>query len=172
MLAPITMTECHGGGYSTTSCDNFRSDAPPAGRNQSSLDALARWVSPDSLAKRAHVGADTRGVHSVVTPTLAAGGTHVDAASVLITDDPDDDIVGEAEPTALLARPDATCTDIGGNDGPARHRCRDIKGLVERHRHRQRRHDRHHIGVGSLLQLRELLAAIVDTTCTLSRACR
>src|ERR1700757_499611 len=98
MLAPITMTECHGGEYSTTSCDNCRSDAPRARRTQSSLDALARWVSPDALAKRAHVGADTRGVHSVVTPTLAAGGAHVDAASVLVTDDPDDDIVGEAEP--------------------------------------------------------------------------
>src|SRR5260370_42045345 len=130
------------------------------------------WVSPDAVAKRAHVGADTCGVHSAVTPTLAAGGTHVDAASVLITDDPDDDIVSEAEPTALLTRLDATCIDIGGTDGPARHRCRDIKGLVERHRHRQRRHHQHYIGVGSLLQLRHLRAANGDTTCTLSRAYR
>ena len=45
---------------------------------------------------------------------MAAGGAHVDAASV---HDPDDDIVGEAEPTALLTRFDATCIDIGDNDG-------------------------------------------------------
>jgi hypothetical protein len=47
---------------------------------------------------------------------LAAGGAHVDAASVVVAYDPDDDIVGEAEPTALLTRFDATCFVIGGND--------------------------------------------------------
>src|SRR6266478_6380075 len=136
------------------------------------LDLARRWSSPDTLAERAHVGANAGGVHSVVTPTLSTGRAHVNAASGLVADNPDDDIVGEAEPTALLARLDAARIDIGGNDGPARHRFRDVEGFVERPRHGQRGHDRHQIGVGSLLHLCELRAAIVNTTCALSRACR
>ena len=72
---------------------------------------------PVRKAKRPHVGADTCRVHLVVSPTLEAGAAHVDAASLLVDDDSDDDIVGEAEPPALLTRFDATCIDIGGNDG-------------------------------------------------------
>src|SRR5262249_42726771 len=131
-----------------------------------------RWSSPDTLAERAHVGANAGSVDSVVTPTLSTCGAHVNAASGLVADNPDDDIVGEAEPTALLARLDAARIDIGGNNGPAWHRFRDVEGFVERPRHGQRGHDRRQIGVGSLLHLHELRAAIVDTTCALSRACR
>ena len=72
------------------------------------LDLARRWSSPDTLAERAHVGANAGGVHTVVTQTLSTGRAHVNAASGF-ADNPDDDIIGEAEPTALLARLDAAC---------------------------------------------------------------
>src|SRR5262249_20743953 len=59
--------------------------------------------STDAFAQRAHIGADARRVHAVVAAALPAGGAHVDAASRSVADDSDDDIVGEAEPAALLA---------------------------------------------------------------------
>jgi hypothetical protein len=57
------------------------------------LDLTRRWSSPDTLAERAHVGANAGGVHTVVTQTLSAGRAHVNAASGF-ADNPD---------TALLA---------------------------------------------------------------------
>src|SRR6266481_1047426 len=154
-------------------CKVMAFSLPPSRRYPDGMPSGALSTAlPVRNAKRPHVGADTCRVHSVVTRTLEAGGAHVDAASLLVDDDPDDDIVGEAEPPALLTRFDATCIDIGGNDGPARHRCRDIKGLVEGHRHRQPGRDRHHVGVGTLLQLCQLQAAIIYNICTFSRARR
>jgi hypothetical protein len=75
--------------------------------------ATRRWSSPDTLAERAHVGTNAGGVHTIVTQTLSTGRTHVNAASDFVADNPDDDIVGEAEPTALVARLDAARIDIG-----------------------------------------------------------
>src|SRR5262249_18995909 len=109
------------------------------------LDLARRWSSPDTFVERAHVGANASGVDSVVTPTLSTSGAHVNAASGLNADNPDDDIVGEAEPTALLARLDAARIGIGGNNGPARHRFCDVEGFVERPRHGQRGYDRRKI---------------------------
>src|SRR5712691_9247802 len=109
MLAPIAMTEMSWQGifHDVLPCVAGRASARR-------LNPVSMRSRADALAKRVHVGADTCRVHSVVTPTLAAGGAHVDAASLLVDDDPDDDIVGEAEPPALLTRFDATCIDIGG----------------------------------------------------------
>src|SRR5262245_33679104 len=90
------------------------------GKTASSL-ATRSGALPDALAKGTHVGADTSCVHSIVTDPLAAGGAHVDAASCLVAGDPDDDIVGEPEPTALFAGLNAPLLGIDGDDRPARH---------------------------------------------------
>src|SRR5262249_1305946 len=60
--------------------------------------------------------------------TLARAVGSLGGTEGAVPDNPDDDIVGEAEPTALLARLDAARIDIGGNDDPARHRSRDVEG--------------------------------------------
>src|ERR1700741_3294819 len=83
-------------------------------------------ASADAFAQRAHVGADACRVHAVVTAALPAGGAHVDGASPSLAGDPDDDIVDEGEPTALLARLDAADTGVGRDDGPAGHRFRGL----------------------------------------------
>src|SRR5262249_38737452 len=131
----------------------------------------AAMESANAPSERDGVRAYACGVHPVITATLSTGGAHVNAASGLVAEDPNDYVVGEAEPTALLSGLDAACIKIGGNDGPTRHRLRYVQGLAERSPHGQRRHDRRQIGVGSPLQQRQLRAAILDTTCTLSRAC-
>ena len=98
--------------------------------------------------KRGNIGADARGIHPIIPAPLAAGRAHVDAASGHITGDPDYDVIGEPEPAAPLTSLDVAPIGIGGNDGPARHRFRDVKGLVEGLCHRQGGLERCQIGVG------------------------
>src|ERR671937_2907340 len=88
-----------------------------------------RRASTNALAQRAHVGADARRVHAVVAAALSTGGAHVDAASRSVADDPDDDIVGEAEPAGLLARLDTAGIGVRRDDGPAGHRFCDLERL-------------------------------------------
>src|SRR3954447_3999689 len=104
--------------------------------------------------------ADACCVHSVVALTLSTGGAHVDAASELVANDPDYDVICEKEPTTLMTCLDAARIDIEGNDDPTRHRFRNVKSLVERPPHGQCGHDWHHIGVGGLLHLSELRVPI------------
>jgi hypothetical protein len=79
---------------------------------------------------RGAIGTNAGGVHTVVTQTLSTGRTHVNAASGFVADNPDDDIVGEAEPTALVARLDAARIDIGGQLGHDRRG--DAEGCLPR----------------------------------------
>src|ERR1700730_10398986 len=125
-----------------------------------------------ALPKRANIGADARGVHPIVTEPLAAGRAHVDATSGHVTGDPDYDGIAEPEPAGLLSFLEVARVGIGGHDGPARHRFRDVKGLVERLCHRQGGLERCQIGVGYLLELRDLWVVIIDPTRMLSGACR
>ena len=77
----------------------------PARAQVSCSAATAR--SADAPSERDRVRSYACGVHSVITATLSTGGAHVNAATGLVADDPDDDIVDEAKPTILLTRPDA-----------------------------------------------------------------
>jgi hypothetical protein len=47
-----------------------------------------------------------------------------------LTADPDYDVIGEPEPAALLTCLDVARIAIGGNDGPTRHRFRDVKASL------------------------------------------
>jgi hypothetical protein len=128
--------------------------------------------SADAPSERAGVRAYACGVHSVITATLSTGGAHVNAASGLVAEDPDDYVVGEAEPTALLSGLDAACIKIeatmvqpGIDFATSRASLNaPLMGNVVMTGAKS--------GVRSPLQQRQLRAAILDTTCTLSRACR
>src|SRR6516165_1169626 len=86
----------------------------------------------DALAQCNRISADACGVHPVVALALSAGRAHVDAASDLVANDPDDDVVCKMEPTALLTCLNETCISIEASDDPTRHRFSDVKGFVER----------------------------------------
>src|SRR3981081_393342 len=107
-------------------------------RRKASANAVREWAlrSFEEVPKRPNIGADARGVHPIITSPLAAGRAHVDAASGHVTGDPDYDVIREPEPAALLTCLDVARIGIGGNDGPARHQFRDVKGLVESLCHR------------------------------------
>src|SRR4029077_12320472 len=93
------------------------------------------------LVKSREVGADAGGVDAKIAAPMARRGAHVDATSRvrLGVGDPDDDVVGEAHPKALLARLDAACRGIDLDDRPThllccreRNRERRKNGLMHR----------------------------------------
>src|ERR1700737_824657 len=98
---------------------------------------LVAWLL--RLVKSREVGADAGGVDAKIAAPMARRGAHVDATSRAGLGDPDDDVVGEAHPKALLARLDAACRGIGLDDRPTHLlRCRERKRerLVGRERQR------------------------------------
>ena len=58
------------------------------------------------------------GIDAKIAAPMARRGARVDATSRVRLGDPDDDVVGEAHPKALLARLDAACRGIGLDDRP------------------------------------------------------
>src|SRR5262249_9207990 len=91
-------------------CRLYSKNAEPVPRLAASPRCQCRfWLLPaptssaDALAQRRHIGADACGIDAVVAGTFAAGRSHVDSTSDLVADNSDDDIIGEAKPTALLA---------------------------------------------------------------------
>src|SRR5260370_17718200 len=76
--------------------------------------------SAEALPQGCHVGTDALDIDAEVAASLAALRAHVDTAPGRLGRDPDHDVVGEAEPSAGLARLDAAGRRIGRPDGPAR----------------------------------------------------
>jgi hypothetical protein len=89
----------------------------------------------DASSKYPHEGANASRVHSIVTLPLSAGGAHVDASPGAVASDPDNNVIGEAEPSALLTCLDTACLGVGSNDDPSGHRFGNFECFVERTRH-------------------------------------
>src|SRR5260370_35311123 len=83
--------------------------------------------SAEALPQGCHVGTDALDIDAEVAASLAALRAHVDTAPGRLGRDPDHDVVGEAEPSAGLARLDAAGPRIGPHAGPARHALRPIQ---------------------------------------------
>src|SRR5262245_46252420 len=67
------------------------------------------------LAQDIHIGADAGAIHTVIACSLPAGGTHIDTAPDLIGANPDDNVIGEAKPAALLTGLDTAGIGVRGN---------------------------------------------------------
>src|SRR6266567_3319943 len=112
--------------------------------------------SAEALPQRCHVGTDALGIDAEVAASLTALRAHVDTAPGRLGRDPDHDVVGEAEPSAGLARLDAAGRRIGRHDGPARHRLRRIQREPERLFRWQGGLERGQVRIGGLLLLGDL----------------